>query len=296
MSKISQDDGPQKVPRRQVIGNMVKATLGLTAGIALVSTGKALANPRNEQIQTTMLEPLSKQIPQDKLIYRMHRELFKALEKPVAEREWAMVIDTRKCVGCFSCTVGCIAENKLPPGVVYRPVIEEEFGSYPHVSKRYLPRPCMHCTNSPCTKVCPVAATYKREDGIVVIDYDRCIGCRYCISACPYGARTFDWGEYHTQGTPNIEKYELVPSFEYGDKRERQKKQSPINNTRKCHFCLHRLNTGMLPMCVTTCMGRATYFGDKSDPESLVFELIGSSNVMRLKEELGTKPNVFYLI
>ncbi|TGE37529.1 4Fe-4S dicluster domain-containing protein [Desulfosporosinus fructosivorans] len=296
MSKIGQDDGSQKVPRRQVIGNMLKATLGLTAGIALISTGKAQAKPENEEQQTTTLEPLSKQIPQDKLIYRMHRELFKALEKPVAERNWAMVIDTRKCVGCFSCTVGCIAENKLPPGVVYRPVIEETLGSYPHLARRFLPRPCMHCTNSPCTKVCPVAATYKREDGIVVIDYDKCIGCRYCISACPYGARTFDWGEYHTQGTPNIEKYELVPSFEYGDKREREKKQSPINNTRKCHFCLHRLNAGMLPMCVTTCIGRATYFGDKSDPESLVFELIGRSNVMRLKEELGTEPNVFYLI
>ncbi len=250
----------------------------------------------SKDTQRVKITPLSVKIPQDQLILRMQRELQKAMEKPVAQRRWAMVIDTRKCVGCSSCTVACKAENKLPPGVVYRPVIEEEYGTFPHVARRFLPRPCMHCTNPPCTKVCPVAATYKRDDGIVVIDYDKCIGCRYCIAACPYGARTFDWGEYYTDGTPVREQYELEPSFEYGEKWPRQKNRSPINNTRKCHFCLHRLNAGILPMCVTTCIGRATYFGDSSDTQSLVSELIGSARVMRLKEELGTNPNVYYLV
>lgn len=296
MSEILKDDEPKKVDRREIIKGMFKATLGLTAGIALISTPKAHARPQSTQKTTTSLEPLPENLPKDELIYRMQRELHEAMKKPASQRKWAMVIDTRKCVECFSCTVGCIAENKLPPGVVYRPVLEEEFGTYPNLAKRFTPRPCLHCENAPCVKVCPVEATYHTEDGIVVIDYDRCIGCRYCISACPYGARTFDWGEYHTQGTPILEKYESLPSFEYGENRARKKNQSPINNTRKCHFCLHRLNEGMLPMCVTTCIGRATYFGDQNNPESLVSKLIGSPNVMRLKEELGTKSKVYYLI
>jgi Fe-S-cluster-containing dehydrogenase component len=94
--------------------------------------------------------------------------------------------------------VGCVMENKLPPGVVYRPVIDTEVGVYPNVVRKFLPRPCMQCENPPCVPVCPVDATWKREDGIVVIDYNVCIGCRYCITACPYEARTFDFGENWT--------------------------------------------------------------------------------------------------
>lgn len=208
-----------------------------------------------------------------------------------------MVIDLRKCVGCSACTIACKAENCLPPGVVYRPVLEEEIGQYPNVSKRFIPRPCMHCDNPPCVPVCPVGATYKRSDGVVEINYNRCIGCRYCINACPYQARTFDFGEYYTQGTPGSpEPYETSPSPEYGRSWPRKDGRSPIGNVRKCQFCLHRLNAGMLPACVTTCLGGATYFGDSNDPDSLVSELIGKPNVMRLKEEMGTKPKVYYLM
>jgi molybdopterin-containing oxidoreductase family iron-sulfur binding subunit len=91
-----------------------------------------------------------------------------------------MVIDTRKCVGCHSCKVGCVMENKLPPGVVYRPVIDLEVGTYPNVGRKFLPRPCMQCDNPPCVPVCPVNTTWKRPDGVVEIDYTVCIGCRYC--------------------------------------------------------------------------------------------------------------------
>jgi molybdopterin-containing oxidoreductase family iron-sulfur binding subunit len=226
----------------------------------------------------------------------MQKELKRALKKPLHERRWVMVIDLRKCVGCHACTIGCIAENKLPPGVVYRPVIEEEIGEYPNVSMRFIPRPCQQCDNPPCTPVCPVNATYKRPDGIVEIDYNRCIGCRYCITACPYNARYFDFGENYTGNTPEVQKYEKIPNFEYGKRWDRTKEGSPVGNARKCHFCLHRLNVGMLPMCVTTCIGRATYFGDANDPNSLVSELIAQPNVIRLKEELGTKPKVYYLV
>ena len=226
----------------------------------------------------------------------MQRELQRAMKKPIRERRWVMVIDLRKCVGCSACTIACVAENKLPPGVVYRPVIEEEIGTYPNVSRRFTPRLCMQCDNPPCVSICPVKATYKRPDGIVEINYNQCIGCRYCLHACPYGARTYDFGEFYTLGTPKVEWYEKLPSYEYGREWPREEAKSPVGNARKCHFCNHRLEAGMLPACVTTCIGYATFFGDANDPESLISNLISKPNALRLKEELGTQPKVYYLV
>ncbi len=241
---------------------------------------------------------MSNLLEQTNVVQRMQGEIQRALEKQPADRRWAMVIDLRKCVGCHACTVSCVAENKLPPGVVYRPVLEEEVGTYPNVTRRFIPRPCMQCSNPPCVPVCPVGATWKRGDGIVTIDYDQCIGCRYCLTACPYSARTFDAGHTYTDGTPQQMAYELLANFEYGDGRARQPDgdESPIGNARKCHFCIHRIEEGQLPACVTTCMGVANYFGDANDPTSLVSELIALPNAIQLKAEMGTDPNVHYLL
>lgn len=229
---------------------------------------------------------------------RMRAELLESLKKPVAERKWVMVIDLQKCIGCKACTVSCNSENNLPPGVLYRPVMEEEIGQFPDVRKVFLPRPCLHCENPPCVPVCPVNATWKRDDGIVTIDYEICIGCRNCIAACPYNARTSDFGEFYGDGTPAIMDYETRPTYEYSKvwKRVPNKEKSPMGNARKCHFCLHRIRDGILPACVTTCLGGATYFGDLNNRNSLVHELAGSGRVMRLKEYLNTKPAVFYLV
>ncbi len=238
---------------------------------------------------------------------RMHEDLRRALRKLPSERHWVMVIDLRKCVGCHACTISCVAENHLPPGVVYRPVLEQEIGTFPHVTRRFIPRPCMQCDNPPCTPVCPVNATYKNEEGVVVVDYEQCIGCRYCVTACPYGARTFDFGDLYNDGAveeapalvgaQEAEAYERTPSHEYRKSWPRGSRHtSPSGNVRKCHFCLHRIHEGLLPACTTTCIGRATYFGDANDPASLVAQLVSRPNVMQLKEELGTKPRVYYLM
>ncbi len=303
--------GPSGLERRDFL---IKAAAMLAAGVAFPWGGLDVAVLPAQTSSAGATDPavpafaISPQADEDVLI-RMQRDLARALRKPIEQRRWGMVIDTRKCVACMSCTVACVMENKLPPGVVYRPVIDTEIGTYPNVTRQFLPRPCMQCDNPPCVSVCPVNATWKRPDGIIEIDYDVCIGCRYCITACPYQARTFDFGENWTNnaatGAPaalalaGAAQYENEPNFEYSERWNRANgpiPTSPVGNARKCHFCAHRLVDGLLPMCVTTCLGRATIFGDLNDPEALVTELAASSNAIRLKEDLGTEPKVFYLL
>jgi len=230
------------------------------------------------------------------VIDRMLEDLRRALEKRARGEKvrFGMVVDLRKCTGCRACTVACKAENMTPPEVSYNVVLEQEVGTYPNVRRVFMFKPCFHCENPPCTPVCPVGATWKREeDGIVVIDYDICIGCRYCITACPYGSRFIDLGLTFTDPP---QPYETAASPEYGEYRVRAEGGSPVGNARKCHFCVHRIYEGMLPACVETCIGRAIHFGDLDDPHSLVSELLGKRNHIRLKEELGAEPNVYYLL
>lgn len=216
---------------------------------------------------------------------------------------YGMVIDTRRCVGCKACVVACKAENKTPPGVSYTVVVDQASGPTPDDKPLFMTKPCFHCEHPPCIGVCPVSATFKREqDGIVVIDYDRCIGCRYCITACPYGARFFDFGENYPSvaaATP----WGSVPSPEYQQFRRRTN-GSPVLNVRKCTFCLHLQDaegkydkaSGRWPACAKTCTGHAIHFGDFNDAESEVSRLIRERAPVRLKEELGTEPNVYYLL
>ena len=212
----------------------------------------------------------------------------------MAKKRYGMAIDLRRCVGCEACTIACKQENHTPPGVAYAKVIKQETGTYPHVRRTFLPVLCNHCDDPPCVPVCPVGATWKREeDGIVVVDYEVCIACRYCVTACPYGARYFDFGDNYYEP---MSAFEEQPSPEYGKSWDRRNGGSPIGNVRKCTFCLHRLARGEEPACVQTCMARARIFGDLNDPDSEVARLIAERRHFRLKEELGTGPNVYYLV
>jgi Fe-S-cluster-containing dehydrogenase component len=206
---------------------------------------------------------------------------------------WAMVIDLAKCIGCSTCTVTCKAENRTPPGVTYNVVLTQERGRFPQVTVEHIPRPCMQCDRPACAQVCPVKATYKMQNGITAIDYERCIGCRYCITACPYGARYFDFGDSYEQ---EMLSFEAVQAAEYGvDRGPRTGFKSPKGTVRKCTFCFHRLSRGEEPACVETCLGDARYFGDLNDPNSVVSKLATSPRAFYLKEAMGTLPRVIYL-
>lgn len=315
-NKTSSDTGEARPPvmtRREAVraGALVASGVAVAGGATLVD--RIPGAPRDPTGPGTIrtlpaLQNIEAREGEDVLL-RMQRDLVRAMAKPVEERRWIMVIDVRKCVGCHACTIACVAENHLPPGVVYRPVITEELGEFPNVQIRFTPRPCMQCDKPPCVPVCPVKATWKRPDGIVAIDYDQCIGCRYCLAACPYGARTSDFGEAYTlgvaEGSPEGPDAPVFgarapwmeqPSHEYGKGWVRQGHQSPEGNARKCHFCLHRLEVGQLPQCATSCIGRATYFGDRADPDSLVTELVTKNNVQTLLSHMGTEPRVYYIV
>jgi Fe-S-cluster-containing dehydrogenase component len=205
---------------------------------------------------------------------------------------WAMVIDRAKCVGCGHCTLACRAHNDVPPSISWNTVIQIGESAGDPV---FLPRPCMHCEHPPCVEVCMVRASYQRADGIVMMDYDRCIGCRYCEVACPYFARAFNW-ETFTGPNPT------VPEWGHPEIPRR-----PRGVVEKCTFCFHRIDRGLAlgltpgvdeeatPACVVACPVGGRAFGDLNDPQSEVNRLLKDIPSCRLRDDLGTEPRVYYL-
>lgn len=210
------------------------------------------------------------------------------------ERRWAMVIDLRKCDGCESldvpaqCTVACNEEHFVPDGQEWLRVFEIEEASG---ATHFLPRPCMNCANAPCVQVCPVGASYYDENGTVLIDHERCIGCRLCMAACPYGARSFNWEEPENPPGATFARYS--PEYPVPHRR---------GTVAKCMFCAHRLEKGKLPACVEKCPMFAIYFGDlvedvaSNGQETVTLSrLIEDAHAVRLKDDLGTEPRVWYI-
>ncbi len=228
----------------------------------------------------------------------MHQELVDALKKRLSHRKWAMGVDVRKCIGCDSCSVACAVENVAPVGASYRTVHKVETGEDKDLNRFFMPTNCQHCDDAPCMKAANAIlpnAIAKREDGIVVLNYEvlkRSKEARDAAKkACPYTAIVSEEGGFYTADTPGIEKYENRAIFEYeSEYRNRTLLKGTI---RKCTFCLHRLNSEMLPACVTTCIGRAMYFGDMNDTSSLIYEKFKIKDAYILKPK--NKPQVVYL-
>lgn len=193
---------------------------------------------------------------------------------------YAMVIDLNTCVGCNACMAACAMENQTPvwKGAWRTYVHEKEIGVAEQVRRRFFPRLCNHCDNPPCLTVCPTGATYQRDDGIVLIDPGRCMGCRACAMACPYDAR-----------------YEVT----YDDIRVGKEFYGELQRTSpsmdKCSFCAHRVDKGQKPACVETCVGSARQFGDLDNPSDPVAQLVASGVAQPLMPHLGTRPNVYYI-
>lgn len=179
-----------------------------------------------------------------------------------SKKRYAMVIDVRKCVGCMSCMATCKMENAVPLESFRSWVDMAEKGTYPQVNRTYMPKLCNHCEDAPCVEVCPTKASYRREDGVVLVDESKCIGCGYCIEACPYHARFMN-------GARSV--------------------------ADKCTFCADRADEGLEPACVRNCMGKARVFGDIGDPESAVSKIVSTEPVRVLHPEFGTAPAVYYI-
>jgi molybdopterin-containing oxidoreductase family iron-sulfur binding subunit len=218
-----------------------------------------------------------------------------------------MVIDLNKCTGCMACVVACKSENNLqtePPDQAqlgrannWIRVQRVAEGRHPHAKVRFLPLLCNHCDNAPCTKVCPVRATYINEEGLVAQVYGRCIGCRYCACACPYSAKTFNW---YTPEFVDSYRPTLNPDVSV----------RPKGVVEKCTFCHHRLQKARevakgekrqvteqdyQPACVEICPTRALTFGNLQDKDGLAHRLAQSDHTFRLLEDLGTEPKVTYI-
>jgi Fe-S-cluster-containing dehydrogenase component len=208
-------------------------------------------------------------------------------------------INLSRCKGYRECVAGCVKENNQgrDSQVQYIRVLELKKGDFnlehsdhyyehetvPRDGHFYLPVQCMQCDDPPCVKACPVEATWMEPDGIVVIDYDWCIGCRYCMAACPYWARHFNWTN------PQIPAEELNPETHYLGNRPR-----PKGVVEKCHFCVQRTRKGRQPACMEACPTGARVFGNLLDPKSEIRYILEHKTVFRLKEELGTDPKFWY--
>ena len=223
---------------------------------------------------------------------------------------YAMVIDLDRCTGCRACMLACKIENNTSMAHFWMYVFRFEEGEFPNTHVWFMPRPCMHCDNPPCAKVCPVGARYKRVDGLVATDWDRCIGCRYCEVACPYGVNYFNWKEpkknyYLDWQDPDVAQVTggAVPPYRnpdldapYGSEQRRTAGGGRLKGViEKCTFCVQRVERGLQPACVANCPLFALHFGDLDDPNSTVSQLLRRKPSFRLLEDLGTEPRVYYV-
>ena len=292
--------------------SFLRTSAVLASGMAALAA--SLAPLRELRDYTSMEKFLQKHYkemtPEDmrKVLERIAREVEQQYKvrpqvrdyKPMDGVEFVYCLNLTRCIGCRKCVHACVAENNQSrnPEIQYIRVLKMPHGSLdvekaehnyspatvPEKGFFYMPVQCQQCKNPPCVKVCPVRATWQEPDGITVIDYDWCIGCRYCEAACPYFARRFNWTK------PSIPAERLNPNMSYLGNRPRRQ-----GVMEKCHFCIQRTRQGKYPACVEVCPAGARKFGNVLDPESEVSYILKNKRVfIQLKEEVGTSPRFYY--
>lgn len=310
MSDTIQEDGNggTRLNRRSFLRNSAVVSAGVAALAASLAPLRELSD--YSSIDEFMQKYYKEMTPADmeKVLARITRDVEREYQirphvkdyKPMDGVEFVYCLNLTRCIGCRKCVHACVAENNLSrnPEIQYIRVLKLPHGSLdmekgdhyyapesvPEKGFFYMPVQCQQCKNPPCVKVCPVKATWQEADGITVIDYDWCIGCRYCEAACPYFARRFNFTK------PSIPKDRLNPNMSYLGNRPRRQ-----GVMEKCHFCIQRTRAGKYPACLEVCPAGARKFGNILDPESEVSYILRTKRVfIQLKEELGTSPRFFY--
>jgi len=299
---------PEGMSRRSFLRNSAVFATGLAAVAAGLTPLLDIEN--FPSLQEFMQKYYKEMTPEEmkKVLERIEREVEKQYGirphvrdlKPMDGVEYVYCLNLSRCIGCRKCVHACVAENNQSrnPEIQYIRVLQMENGSLdmekavhdydpekvPVKGHFYMPVQCQQCKNPPCVKVCPVHATWQEPDGITVIDYNWCIGCRYCEAACPYWARRFNFTK------PEIPADRLNPEMDYLSNRPRSQ-----GVMEKCHFCLQRTRAGRYPACLEVCPTGTRKFGNILDPESEVSYILKTKRVfIQLKEELGTSPRFFY--
>jgi molybdopterin-containing oxidoreductase family iron-sulfur binding subunit len=298
---MSKADRPPRISRRAFVSGGTVAMSAIASGLAGASPGFVESLLRRRFVELSPDEVA-------RIVDEMEREYSEKYGKLVTVSTtgaqpgvlFGYALDLSRCVGCRRCVYACVHENNQSrdPQIQWIRVLQmdkqkgielAESDPYydpetvPEEDSFYMPVACMQCRNAPCVKVCPVEATWQEPDGIVVIDYDWCIGCRCCMSTCPYGARHFNWAE------PQLEAEEVNPDMHYLGNRPR-----PKGVVEKCTFCIHRVRKGRYPACVEICPVGARKFGNLLDENGEIRYLMREKRVFVLKEDLNTQPKFYY--
>lgn len=293
--KPAEEPAGTTMSRRGFVEGIGVAAGLLAAGVVpaiLTAAPAASASTSAEPATSSGAEGIDKILEDDQPINYPGKPVWYA--DPAGKQKWAMVIDVKACIGCRKCVYACVKENNIGrnSGFTYIQVLEMEegqidiesakldYGEGGKPDKWYLPVQCMHCAKPTCVYGCPVKATWKEPDGIVVIDYDKCIACRNCVVTCPYGARHFNWVE------PDVPKAEVNPKVPV------EQRAGVVD---KCTWCIQRTRNGQTTACTEACPVGARKFGDLNDPNSDVSVLLRTRRVIRLKEEDGTEPMIWYV-
>ncbi len=307
-SKIGHPDTHKKTSRRKFIKGMVAGTAAVTI------PGQALAAGSSFLTYDSWAEYFQKQFREmspaevKAMLKRFEKKYSRQYDKKVTVKatpamknvKFGYALDLSRCIGCRRCVYACTKENnqsRKNPQIQYIKVLRfkngvmdfERSNRYydaelvPEKGYYYMPVQCQHCENPPCLKACPIQATWTEDDGIVVMDYNWCIGCRYCMAACPYEGRNFNWAD------PTLPNNEMNPDTHYLGNRPRMR-----GVVEKCHFCIQRTREGRYPACVEICPVGARKFGNLLDPDSEIRAVLDNHRVFRLKEELLTEPKFFY--